>query len=1160
MLTQERGILVLLLLPVIIIPNISCIFGGSKTYESFHQEVKFIPQQPEIFQDISLVNPDSGTAFSHLIGQPGSIHSVVFSPDERIVASGSTDGNIKLWDVITGDELPLDLTGHRKTVNSLAFSPDGTILASGSGDSYICLWDVSTGKLIQNLSGHTKAVYSVVFSSDGATLISGSLDTTIKLWNVTSGEEWPFLLEHPTPVFSVAVSPNRKILASGGGDGTIYLWNSTSGKRLLDLTESTDDVVSVVFSPDGTFLASGSAVGVITLWDITAEGTHPSVLTESEEQIFSLAFSPIRKVIASSSENGVIHLWNATFGGGESLLDLIEPGGAVFSVTFSPDGTILASGGADGVIRLWNVVFEDEIQTLLGHEEGVMSVDFSLNGTLASGSADNTIKLWNVSTGRVTQNLTGHTDDVLTVTFSPNGTLLASGSADNTIRLWNMKTGNVSQVTPGHLEDVLTVSFSPNNTILASGCADGTIKLWNINTRTWKGLLGYVSSVESVVFSPNGSLLAAGSSADTNITLWNLDSGTSKELSGHISPVKSVVYSPNGSLLASGGVDGSLKLWSIDKGEAMWRDLIGHETSVRSVTFSPNGSLLASAAADGSIKLWNATTGALIQILIGKSDGIQSIIFSPDGKLLASGNINRTIQLWPVDSIQFDTDVDGMRDSWELQYGLNPTVFFDKFKDNDNDGLINCLEFFQKTDPLNYDSDGDSLPDGWEYLGGLDPTISNPNSDNDMDGLPAYYEYQMGLNPWINDAAFDKDNDSLNNLQEYQFGSWANQTDSDLDGMPDWWEFKYTDNSYSFNPRNESDATDDPDGDWVNNFDEFNGGSNPRDFWSSPHFAFSASFAIRIMILLIITVLGILIYMNSRRRTQKALITHFKAPDYPTALKIRKSNYKDYTAFLRAGEDAKKLISLGNSVYFQGNFSEAFKHYDQALTIFERLDNPSLIAETVFKIVWVKKENQPLTAKSSILERFPEQPYRLSIVNAFNQMVQALIAETEKRWEAAEKLWIAALQTEGLGVEYQLLCEGALVRSEFRNWLINPVDPIKERMKSRLMEWQKASENHQFFDMMCEAYLLHARIAIASFQFEEVEEWLSLCSTTAATAGLTIYLNKVDSEFEAFLQHKQRVFHLLKEEKTLSQEEQIKIIQSYLRKVQQIVKDEENES
>ncbi len=1160
---RERGMLVILLLPVIIIPNISLfILRGTFTNEIFPQmaKSKFIPEQCEIFRDISLENPDSGTTFSHLIGHFGSIQSIVFSPDGRTVASGSTDGTIKLWDVITGDELPLNLTGHSKTVNSLAFSPDGTILASGSGDSYIYLWDVSTGEVIQNLSGHTKAVYSVVFSPDGATLISGSLDTTIKLWNVTSGEERQSMLEHPTPVFSVTISSNGEILASGGGNGIIYLWNATNGKKVRDLTESTDDIISVVFSPDGTILASGSAFGAIKLWDITSEGKLLSIQTELEEQLFSVAFSPNGKNLASGSENG-IKLWNTTPSGGELLLISIEQGASVFSVSFSPDGTILASGGADSIIRLWNVVLKDEILTLFGHEESVLSVDFSPNGTfLTSSSADNTVKLWNVVTGQVVQNLTGHSDDVFTVTFSPNGTLLASGSADNTIKLWNVTTGQEVQNFTGHIEDIYSVVFSPNGTLLASGSADGSIKVWNVVTGELRqDLEGHASVVESIIFSPNGSLLASGSSAEKIIKLWDVNTGELwRSLPGHVSYVKTVTFSPNGTLLASGSLDGSIKLWSIITGED--QDLPGHDTSVRSVKFSPNGLILASAARDGTIKLWNMTTTDIIQTLIVNSAGIESIDFSPDGKLLASGNTNHTIYIWSVASIKFDIDVDGMMDSWELQNGLNPTYFFDKFDDNDNDGLINSLEFFLKTDPLDFDSDGDNMPDTWEYLGGLDPVVNNPKSDNDEDDLPAFYEYQMDLNPRVNDAARDKDNDTLTNLQEYMFGSWANQSDSDLDEMPDWWEFKYSDNNYGFNPRNGSDTTDDPDGDWVSNLDEFRGGSNPRDFWNVPLFALSAFLVIRIMILLIITALGIVTFMNHRKRTQNALVSRYKAPDYPTALKIHVSEYEDYTAFVQAKKDAKKLIELGNSAYFQENFPEALNHYNQALNVSERLDNPPLTAEAIFKVAWVQTEKETLTAASSVLTRFPKQSHKIPTVEAFDLMIQALVAETEKRWEAAEKSWTAALQTEGLSNEYQLLCEGALVKSEFRNWLVNPVESIEERMKSRLDEWQKASKNHQLSDMLCEAYLLHAKIALGSYQFNQVEEWLKLCKATAETAGLTIYLSKADSESEAFLQHKQRLFDLLEEEKALSEEDQIQVVQSYLRKVLEIVKEEDGKS
>ena len=90
--------------------------------------------------------------------------------------------NIVVYDVFTGKELYQ--LGHQVFVTCMNFSPDGTILASGSYDNTIKLWDTSTGKEIQSLEGHQGEVYSVSFSPDGGTLASGSEDKTIKLWPI----------------------------------------------------------------------------------------------------------------------------------------------------------------------------------------------------------------------------------------------------------------------------------------------------------------------------------------------------------------------------------------------------------------------------------------------------------------------------------------------------------------------------------------------------------------------------------------------------------------------------------------------------------------------------------------------------------------------------------------------------------------------------------------------------------------------------------------------------------------------------------------------------------------------------------------------------------------------------------------------------------------
>jgi len=173
------------------------------------------------------------TTIKNLTGHDNSVQEVTFSSDGTLLASASQDKSLKVWQVKSG-RLLQDLRGHEKgswyyyggtgEVYSVAFSPDGKLLASGSSDLTIKFWEVSTGSELRTLKGHEGTVYSVAFHPSGKVLASASEDKTIKLWEVSTGKELQTLKGHEDAVTAVTFSPDGQLLVSGSRDKTIRWW------------------------------------------------------------------------------------------------------------------------------------------------------------------------------------------------------------------------------------------------------------------------------------------------------------------------------------------------------------------------------------------------------------------------------------------------------------------------------------------------------------------------------------------------------------------------------------------------------------------------------------------------------------------------------------------------------------------------------------------------------------------------------------------------------------------------------------------------------------------------------------------------------------------------------------------------------------------------
>jgi WD40 repeat protein len=511
--------------------------GGVKTFR-FHGLVEAAALDPNLkafavafrhgpSTNAELVSARTGRTI-RLLPEQG-IRSFAFSPNGRLLASGSYDLTARIWDARTGRRL--HVLRHKGYVLDERFSQDGKSLVTSSSDGAAYVWNVASGQRELLLVGANGAINAAAFSPDGSEIATASADRLARIYSNQGGRLLAPLAGHANAVTSVGFDPSGRLIVTGSTDGTARLWDAEPTGTLTMIDTRTSPVHSFWLGHDAVTVAGNEARLVTTSGQVVRKRRMPAPIVATAHQGNHFAFLDQSGTVGDDWRGGLA----------------FDPDFHVTAIAFEPNGTLLA-GTAGDVMAQGRTTLAHVGAPVLGLATG--------DDRFLVRTADE-LRVY-TDTGTLVSTIHAATDRA---TLSPDGLQVATTSG-KIAELWDASTGQRLHTLRGHLSPITDIKYSPNGLDVLTVSYDHTGLVWSTHSgHLIRRLIGHFFPVYSGSYSPDGHWIVTASQFTAG--LWNAATGQLMfYMARHNAPLTGATFSPTGDWVLTGSEDGTARVYN----------------------------------------------------------------------------------------------------------------------------------------------------------------------------------------------------------------------------------------------------------------------------------------------------------------------------------------------------------------------------------------------------------------------------------------------------------------------------------------------------------------------------------------------------------------------------------------------------------------------